>query len=276
MKEDKIRIAGVSVLYNPTEEDFANIITFAKFIDFLILIDNSEKSHQSDIDSKMKGELFTLYKYIKSETNIGLSGGINLGIKEADEAGFPWCLFMDQDSSVDYDIVSIYFEELSNIISAKVAILGPQYKYDRVHLKACEGIYPARWLMASGCLFNVKIFMMMNGYMNELFLDGCDLEYCLRVKKEGYEIYECRRAIINHRPAITKEKRILGLFTLKYGWDKPIRYYYQSRSLHYIIKKYHSLSAIRMYIIKFLKILLIFDDKNLYLRAWFKGHKDAE
>jgi len=109
-----------------------------------------------------------------------------------------------------------------------------------------------------------------------MFIDGCDHEYCLRIRREGYEIYECRRAVINHRPAITKEKRILGLFTLKYGCDKPIRYYYQARSFHYIIKKYNSLSAILLYLIKFSKILLLFNDKRAYLRAWFKGHKDAK
>jgi len=137
----------------------------------LILIDNSEDNYPLDVEVELKQKLSTPYKYIKPETNIGLCSGINLGIKEADKAGCSWCLCMDQDSSVDHDIVSIYYEEMEHIDAAKTAILGPQYKYARGHLKAGKGVYPVRWLMASGCFYNVKVFMMMNGYMDEMFID---------------------------------------------------------------------------------------------------------
>ena len=102
------------------------------------------------------------------------------------------------------------------------------------------------------------------------------MEYCLRVKKNGYRIIECSEAVLNHKPAETYAVKLFGKTPFKVGKDNPQRYYYQFRSGYYIYKKYHSFYCFAFSVYKWLKVVLIFDNKKEYFKMINLGIRDAK
>ena len=87
-----MKIAGVVVLYNPTEDVLDNIESYLCDIDRLYIIDNSIESHQNMFkDSKIT--------YIPLMQNKGIAYALNEGAKHAIEDSFEYLLTLDQDSS---------------------------------------------------------------------------------------------------------------------------------------------------------------------------------
>ena len=78
--------------------------------------------------------------------------------------------------------------------------------------------------MTSGWLINIEIFEKQNGFFEELFVDGLDMDYCFKSHENGYLVIECGKAVINHHPAETRN--CLGF---KYGIASPYRYYMQAK-----------------------------------------------
>ena len=236
------KIGAIAVLYNPTRREIENIYAYCIYIDELVLIDNSEISNEIMISNAFGNDINSRVKYLFCNENIGLCAGLNRGIEIARREGCDWCYLMDQDSKFGNNLTEIFRKIILTENDSQIAILGPQHLYDRRKLKKCEGVYDVEWLMTSGCLVNASIFHQVGGFDERLFLDGLDVEFCLRLRKQGYRVLECREAVLVHRPAVTKTKKILW-YTLKYGWDKPVRYYYQARADVFIDKRYKTCYA---------------------------------
>lgn len=269
------KIGAVVVLYHPARQEYENIRDYCSSLDELILIDNSEQSSES-IVQKVFGDIKACeIKYLFSDGNLGLCGGMNKGMRIAFEDGCDWCYTNNPDSRFGNDLTSIYKKILLNEQDPNIAIVGPQYSYDRRNLKKGKGVYEVEWLMMSGCLVNVSLFLQVGGFDERLFLDGLDVEFCLRLKQKGYRVLECREAVLIHQPAVTKSKKILW-YTLKYGWDKPVRYYYQARADVFIITHYKTNFGKKDLFIRFMKILLLFDNKKEYFSAFRQGIMDAK
>ena len=124
--------------------------------------------------------------------------------------------------------------------------------------------------MTSGCLFNCEIFKKQNGFMEELFVDGLDMDYCFKSHEKGYRIIECGEAVINHHPAETKS--FLGF---KYGIASPNRYYMQARALIWCWKRYKKPRMFGFYLYKWFKVLFLFPNKKMYVRKMIEGTKEA-
>lgn len=268
------KIGAVVVLYQPTRQEYENIREYCQSIDELILIDNSGQSSELVMWDVFKNIEGCEIKYLLPHGNLGLCAGMNKGMQIACEDGCDWCYTNNPDSRFGNDLTGIYKKVLAEKNDPGIAILGPQFLYDRKKLKKREGVYDVEWLMMSGCLVNVEIFLQVGGFDERLFLDGLDVEFGLRLRKQGYRVLECREAVLIHRPAITKERKILW-YTLKYGWDKPVRYYYQARADVFIDKHYKTCYAKADLLKRLMKILLLFGDKREYLKMYWQGILDA-
>lgn len=268
------KIGAVVVLYNPVREEYENIHEYCSDLDELILIDNSEQPSEDMVQDVFKDIETCEIKYLFSNANLGLCAGMNKGMRIAHEDGCDWCYTNNPDSRFENDLTGIYKRILLQEQDPRIAILGPQFSYDRIKLKKREGVYDVDWLMMSGCLVNVSIFLQAGGFDERIFLDGLDVEFGFRLKQLGYRVLECREAVLIHKPAVTRTKRILW-YSLKYGWDKPVRYYYQARADVFINAHYKTNYGKKDMLIRFMKILLLFDNKKEYLSMFRQGIMDA-
>ena len=129
--------------------------------------------------------------------------------------------------------------------------------------------------MTSGCFYNISIFEKIGGFMEELFVDGLDIDYCYRLNRRGYRVVELGDAQIKHYPAQTKTISFGGSTILKYGYASPWRYYMAGRSLAWIALEYKSINALSWYFIKWAKIIFLFDNKRNYIRMMIKGSREG-
>ena len=267
-------ICAIVVLYETKLEEYKNILSYYNQVDFVYILDNSKESHE-DIILKLLSKKYN-YRYIHFPENIGLCKALNYGMKMAKKNQFEWALLMDSDSYVKNDIIALYKDFLKKREDNKIAVLSPVHLFDRSNNKKYEGFKEIKWAMTSGCLYNVNIFKKIDGFMEELYVDGLDIDYGYKAIREGYKLYEIGEALIQHFPGETKEVKIGGKVLFKYGSSSPWRYYMQARALVWLILKYKSLYCLIMYFYKWIKVILFFNEKKIYIKELIKGSVEGK
>ena len=274
MENKRGKMGAVVVLYKPEKSDFKNLLDYVSKVDITIIADNSPQSNLSEFDALCRpdGEQI-LYRHYPE--NIGLAKALNLSIRELADKLCDWVLVMDQDSHFMSDILHIYETYIKNHDCMQTAVLGPIYQYDRRKMQPYAGMKSVKRIMTSGNFINTAIFGCLGGYMEELFVDGIDFEYCLRARQRGYDIIECGKAIMAHQPAKTKAVEVFGKTVFKYGYASPERYCSSARASVFLWKKYRDIYSLMFHIYHFLKILLLFDNKREYIRQFWQGTKEG-
>lgn len=264
---------AVVVLYNPDLSELKNISCYAGVVDVTYIVDNSPNSNYEhlksllDIDQKR-----IIYKHFPD--NLGLCKGMNAGITALKKCGCTWVFTMNSDSCFKNDVISIFRNYIAENDCSDIAILAPLYDFDRHQAISYDGVKPLKRAMMSGNYVNVEIFEKMGGFLEILFVDGLDNDYCIRCRRKGYRILECGSAVMEHMPCKTHTISILGK-KIPYGYDSAKRYYGHARSLAFLIRRYKTIYEFSFYIYKFLKILFLFDHKREYLQAYISGTKDG-
>lgn len=262
----KENIAAIIVLFNPNQKVYENIKKYIGLVGQIVLVDNSSYNNK-DIFKGIKN-----CKYIPLFDNKGIAYALNKGIKDSTEA---YVLTMDQDSSVSPSLIENYINFLNINDSRDIGALTCQYNTDRNPRHAKKGFETIELSMQSGSLFKRNVFNKI-GYFNEdLFLDVVDYEFFIRMKKAGIKLIRVNSAVLTHHPATTRELK-MGRFKFKYGVASPVRYYYQARNLLWTAKKYHSKKLYIILMIKWLKILLLFNNKSKYFDLYYQGILDSK
>ena len=273
--EKEAKIIGVIPFYKPNKKDFENIRKYILELDYCFLLDdtgldNSELCQEIvDMDPQR-------IEYIQNETNIGLCASVNRGFKLAIERQANWVLVMNPDGTFQNNAIDIYKKYIYNNDVSHVAIIAPVFNLDRKERCASLGTKEVGFPDMSGCLYNAEILDKLNYYDQNTYFYSLDVEYCIRVRKNGYKIIECSEAVLNHYPAETFNVKIFGKTIFKCGRDTPQRYYYQFRSGYYIHKKYHNFYNFYITFYKFLKVILFFDQKKDYFKMMRLGIQDAK
>ena len=221
-------IAGIVVLYEPDMERLYRISGYCDKVDHLFIIDNSKEDNfdnannafHKDIQRYDNSRISKEITYYHCQKNIGLCAALNFGMNAVREFGCDWSLLMDDDSTFGTNVVKAYTDLLN---SSDIAVLAPVHLHDRSRAKTYDGIKEIKWAMTSGCLYNNEIFNKLGGFMEDLFVDGLDIDYCYRAIEKGYRVVECGKASIIHHPGETRDFKVLGKIIFKYGYASPWR-----------------------------------------------------
>ena len=271
----KINIVGLVPIYNPTLDDIKNIENYVAELDYCYLLDDSEKSNDSIFRGLIDSNKDKV-EYVHNETNLGLCASVNNGIKLAEQKNADWILIMNPDGTFQNDAIGIYRKFIEEHNNQKIAILAPVFNIDRRPKSAGYGYKNIRYADMTGCLYNAIILKKLGYYDERTYFYGLDVEYCLRVLKNGYKIVECSEAVLNHHPAQTYEVKIFGKTVFKCGKDSPQRYYYQFRSGYLINKEYRDFYNFAFMAYKFIKVVFLFDQKKEYFKYIRLGIRDAK
>ena len=270
---DKIVIYAVVPVYNPKDAEIYNIMSYISKFDGTIIMDDSETNNDSAFKFLYDNPDLNC-RYYWNGQNIGLTRSVNKGFKHAIDMGATWILVIDQDGRFATDIVSVYrtFLEKDSRNLDRLAVLLPQYNYDRHPRKKKNGFRRAKYGDMSGSLYNVNVLKALDFFDENTYFYGLEEEYYLRVRRNHYNIIQCMEAVINHNPAHTETYMVLGVFPFRYGKDEPERYYYQFRVAFYILLQRYGIRSLILLVYKSLKIYLFFDRKQEYLemrrKAW--------
>ncbi|MCM0084050.1 glycosyltransferase family 2 protein [Geomonas sp. Red32] len=223
------RVAAVVVLYRPEREVADNLRSYLGQVETLFAVDNSD----DDAFAEVAASLGLKVSYLPNFANLGIATGLNRGADEAVDADFDFLLTMDQDSKAEPGMIEEMLGCLDDMDVAKVGMLSPFHVTKSEHKPGSERCQEVMTPMTSGCLLNLQAYRAVGPFLDKLFIDFVDNEYCLRLRSRGYRVLRANRARLLHSVGDT----------IKYGPfiatnHSPLRRYYKTRNRFLIFTMY--------------------------------------
>ena len=212
----------------------------------VIIVDNgSDEITRRELEKLASANSATI---ILNEKNEGIARAFNQGIKRAMGKGYPWVLTLDHDSEATPGMVE-KLHRAAQVLHQKghrnVAIVGANWldKNTGVFIKGFlpEGdSHPVQvgHLISSGSLINCEVFNKVGLFDEALFVYCVDDEFCLRLRRAGFELFLCPGAVLLHSEGSRQKRRFLWRNTFYDGYGKQVRYYV-TRNYIYIFRRHH-------------------------------------
>lgn len=213
----------------------------------IIVVDNDSEKDYDLLSAKYSDSNVTI---LSSESNLGFSGGNNIGISYARNQGAGYILLLNNDTLVENDFLTNMVSTAQKLNNRCVITSKIMYAYDKeriwyaggkfdfktsrtsvdgINEKDSEKYNKAQKVsFASGCCLLIPIEILDKiGLMNEDYFLYCeDTDYCLRILKADFEIMYEPKSKIYHKVNASTNK-IAGIQT-----------YYLVRNKLFIVKKY--------------------------------------
>jgi rhamnosyltransferase len=270
-----INVAGIVVLYNPTSDVLVNVQSYIKQVRKLFIIDNSEKPDNQMIQKIKKIENA---EYIGLSENMGIAAALNIGAERAIKGGYEYLLTMDQDSLASPQMVSKLLEVFSLCSMVGISAAFPVNKlYPK--LPADSNIHKIDFVITSGSLINLRAYSDVGPFLNELFIDYVDFEYCFRLRRKGYNIYINNGAILSHSVGELKKWQLLGVAYYSSN-HSALRLYYRTRNRFFVKKLYYKdfpkffKQDLLSFSKEIIKIIIAETNKIVKFKMIIKGYRD--
>lgn len=229
-------MAGVTILYNPDDRVYDNIRSYIDQIDKLFIIDNSEDENPQVADNLSHMNKIV---YVRYDRNLGIARALNIGAIMAKEEMFPYLLTMDQDSTATPGMVDSLLACFERSELQPIGIVSPFHLID-VPVDQLSG-QPFREVLTawtSGNILNLSAYEEVGPFLDELFIDFVDHEYCLRLNMRGYKVIEVANAILIHKIGHDIKRHVLFGKSLIVSNHNPTRRYYITRNRLTVTKIY--------------------------------------
>jgi rhamnosyltransferase len=273
--------AATVILYNPEDDVFENIISYAKDVAKIIVVDNSTK-HNKELITKLENALSNLL-YINNNANLGIATALNIGCYKAIELGYEWILTMDQDSRfINFPHYLSCLEKLKEDDS--IAILAANTNYNEtMEIPKTPQCNTNEVLSAitSANFVNLKKFTEVGGFDNKLFIDLVDYDFSLKMNEAGYKIYELPFIYVKHSLGeIFHRKNLITRKVRAKIEHNPQRVYYFTRNYLYVAAKHRQhfpkqlglLKTLNMLFIHQVTKIILYEDKKFQkIKAKFLG-----
>lgn len=234
-------IVAVVVTYNPNELIINTLLERLHLqVEHILVIDNASAQ-------PVNLTTFQNVSLIRNDTNQGLGYSYNLGREKARLFEATHLLLFDQDSCPAPDMVSELRSAMLQNNGQFVAATGPCYndvkgqstspfvKLSGITLKrvhCSEGEYvEVDHLISSGCLISLKAWDDIGPFVEELFIDYVDTEWCWRARCKGYRLLGTGSAHMEH--SLGDDEFIA--FGKARTLHAPFRLYYQMRNRYWMI-----------------------------------------
>lgn len=237
----------------------------------VVVVDNcTEGEASSVIDIALHGK--PQIELIKNSANLGVATALNQGIRKALKHGFLWIAAFDQDSVPQPDMVERMLETWAIYPEPeKLMVAGPQTIFPNCSPESAIMEGDRAWkevthVITSGSLISRKAFESVGYFLDSLFIDYVDIEFCLRLRDRGYRIIQVRDSLLLHDIGKISEHHILGK-TVRTTHHEPVRRYYQFRNALLLHKAYKKVQPEwcrrnRIILLKILCLILLYEKKK--------------
>lgn len=191
--------------------------------------------------------------------NIGIGKALNNGFENAISHQAEFVITFDQDSGPSSNIVETLVTQWNSLKTdggGKVGAIGSsffdirtafiQYPFHRLIKSGffVRKLYPkvgydtvkVDFLITSGMLVSVSIWMSGLKFDEGLFIDYVDTEWCFRTKALGYQHYGCFNAEMSHEVSDSVIFNLFGLSIFRYSPRR--RYYYYRNTVAFLAKSF--------------------------------------
>ena len=272
-------ILATVITYHPTEECLTNILTYYDYVTEVIVVDNTETDNPSFLESL---EAFNKITLIKNNSNLGIGIALNLAVALAIEKKYEFVLTMDQDSSFSTDQIQSYLNCFNKLEFSDIGMVGLNYTKQSEDAKQQDCIaVEVTHLITSGSILSTYAFEKIAGFNEELFIDGVDHEYCLKLIQANFKVLSFQNIYLTHNLGNLKEVKNWGVGKkVLRNTHSPLRFYYITRNYLYLNKKYKKqfpefCASLRREILQKLKNGMLYEsNKFSYLKNFFKAVSD--
>ena len=224
-------VAVVIILYNPSNDETANVQKLSEVHSGVIVDNSPEPAFSDDWLGKMH--------YVPLRENVGIAKAQNIGTRYVlEQTEATHVVFLDQDSTVP----SSYPQDIANCFETVkrdfpcLAFLGPSTE-NKVTGKAYKSVIhkdhaltddfiPRRELISSGGCTTRAVLEEVGLNEECLFIDYVDFEWCWRAECKGYICGFTPKVIIKHKVG----QNTIYVFGYTIIVSSPVRYYYQFRN----------------------------------------------
>ena len=249
------RPPALIVTYNPPAgfEDHLEKL-FAEFQQ-IVLVDNGSSPEFQQVLKMQASRWGTALVLLINPQNLGVAAALNQGFDWAIRHGYEYIVGLDQDSlpvpGMVEEIQSVYktFTRQDEIAIVAPMVTDPgagiiaRYLRPKYHLfferKGCTDriLEDISIVITSGSMYNLKTYERVGPFRNDFFIDYVDTEYCLRIKKQGFDIIVACNARLQHRLGNQQRFRV-GPLEIRPTFHSIIRWYYISRNRIPMIREY--------------------------------------
>lgn len=270
-----MRLASCVVIYNPDEEVTKRISSYAGETERVFVVDNSDTPNE-ELLTKIRAVSSNI-EIIPMHGNMGIAAALNAGLNAASEQGYDYLLTMDDDSYFTGDTLSRYIEKAEAIFTQedKVIQVGIHNSGDKDDDLVVNNENPD-WLITSGSIMDVTESIAIGGFLEKLFIDEVDREFCYRAVDKGFKMRRVLDLTMQHNLGAPIKGKILGKSYEAMGHSK-VRKYYIFRNCTYVMQEFPRVrKEYKKYLLKMkIKTLLAEDNKLEKLKYMRMGKRDA-
>lgn len=210
-------------------------------------------------------------KTIRSESNLGRTGGYNLGIKYVTG---DYILFLDQDTIIDKNMIAELVKVMDTDV--KIGAVGPKICYyddpkriwslgtsvnsitgkvtfigiDEFDMGQFNSIFEVQQ-HPTAIMVRADVVKIIKGFDEDIFMVYCDSDFCLKIWEAGYRILSVPNAKMWHREKVLKSLKL----SRKIGMKNPLMAYLIGRNRLIFMKKHSSSSSFFVFLIFFYPLL---------------------
>ncbi len=264
------------VTFNPSVAYVRETVRLFRSQGIDVLVVDNGSSNAAELGLALEG-LSTL---VRNPENEGIAAALNRSLRLAREGGYANLLTLDQDSRPEPSICHELEARLRLTPDPdRVLLVAPHYR-DRKFSPRKRGVSPSLTAITSGSLVNVAAATAIGGFLDKLFIDFVDHEFCLRGLTIGYSVEFLDQELLDHQVGDISAIRIPFVKTLFTTNHSPVRRYYQYRNRLFVYRRYFrrfprwvarsALAGMRT-----LALILLFErSKGAKLRMVFRGILD--
>lgn len=239
-----LRICAVIVMHFPRPECADNLRAVGLQVEKVLIVDNGSSATCLESLAGVINEFDITV--IRMGRNAGIAAALNAGLAYARANGYSWLATFDQDSLATPGMLA----EMAMVACAhpcpeRIAVVSPLH-VDRgtgriVHQRGGRRLGQT-WrslitTMTSGNLVAIEAALAAGGWEERLFIDYVDHEFCLRLRRLGWQIIEASRTCLHHSLGRTDMHRFLGL-PVSVTNHSSVRRYYISRNRMVLWRRY--------------------------------------
>ena len=237
-----ISISAVVITYRPEASLLENLRRLLNQVPTVIVVDNGSEGPSAQV-VEAAGNLAGI-QLIRNGANLGIAAALNIGIRHALRAGAQWVATFDQDSVIP----DHFFQELLRAYQAcpateKVGMVAPG-KWSTGATSPTQPANPEEPLFSfvpaaitSGSLIRAEVFGPVGFYEDALFIDYVDVDFCLRMQKNGFKVLNATQVVLGHELGTKQTRNLLG-YRLSFRIHTTWRYYYNIRNRLLLYRRY--------------------------------------
>jgi rhamnosyltransferase len=274
-------VCAVVVTYFPDSDLPQRLQRIAEQVDRIVLVDNGTQGQALETVDRAAQMLGNL-DMISNNANLGVATALNQGAQKALDNHYPWVITFDQDSLPAAQMVNKLLKFWERYPQRReLMILGPEV---RIHnfssqpdiLSDHNTHKEVTHVITSGSLIASRAFETAGYFLDSLFIDYVDIEYCMRLRSRGYKIIQVKNALLHHRLGQIERRKFLWKTVHPSHHDAQRRYYQYRNAV--LLDRYYCKTLPewcnynRVVLLKtFILILLYEKQKAKKIRSILKG-----